>query len=47
MGKSQSNTNVEKELEQTYKYIRRYSNGCYGELTVIEKKSNRKLYALK
>lgn len=47
MGRSHSAASLERDLELHYKYIRRYSNGCYGELTVIERRSNHKLYALK
>ena len=43
----QSILSVKDQLSNDYKYIKKYSNSCYGELTLLESKSSMKKYALK
>jgi hypothetical protein len=34
-------------LDKQFKYIKKYSNGCYGELTLVESKTSFEKFALK
>ena len=47
MGATDSNLTREERIDNDYKLIRRYTCPCYGELTVIQDKKTKKLYALK
>lgn len=42
-----NNKSVRNTLEADFRYIKKYSNGCYGETTLIEDKITHKKYALK
>lgn len=42
-----SSKSVREILDSEFKYIKKYSNSCYGELTLVESKRSNKRYALK